>query len=150
MMKVIHSLQMKARMQQVPKNLCVLVKYFSKSKKKVEISLLGMADMVSATAENLLEAIASLTDRTHLQLENCSGLGTSSAINMMGQQNSLFNHLKEASPHCILIHCICHSLAISIQNTFDIMYLSVLIHVIPSWFSNSSVKRGTTKHCVLL
>ena len=53
------------------KNLCVLARYFSKSKKKVETSLLGMAEVVSATGENLFEALKSLTDRTHLQLENC-------------------------------------------------------------------------------
>ena len=95
------------------KNLCSH-QYFSKSKNKVETSLLGMAEVVSATEENLFEALESLTDRAHLQLENCIGLGTDGVSNMIGQHNSLFSRLKEVSPHCILIHCICHSLAICI------------------------------------
>ena len=129
------------------KNLCVLVRYFSKSKKKVETSLLGKAEVISATGENIFEALKSLTDRAHLQLENCIGLGNDGASNMIGQHNSLFSRLKEESPYCILIHCICHSLAICVQNAFDVMppYLSVLIYDIPSWFSNSSVRREDYK-----
>ena len=71
------------------KLLSVSIKYFRKSKNKVETALQGMAELVSATGENVLESLNSLTDTAHLQLENCIVLWTDGASDMIGLHNSL-------------------------------------------------------------
>ena len=66
---------------------------------------------------------------------------------MVGEHNSVWSRIKEASPNCILIKCICHSLALCFKHAFDKMpaNLGFMLAEIPKWFSKSGVRRDTHK-----
>ncbi|GFN86937.1 Zinc finger protein [Plakobranchus ocellatus] len=62
---------------------------------------------------------------------------------MIGEKNSIWSRLREASPNCIQMRCLCHSLALSIQHAFGKLPSNIgfLLSEIPGWFSNSNQRR---------
>lgn len=62
---------------------------------------------------------------------------------MIGNNNSVWSRIKEESPNCVQVRCICHSLALCIQHAFDKLPASMgfLMSEIPKWFSKSCLRR---------
>ena len=59
----------------------------------------------------------------------------------------MWSRVKLESPHCILFKCICHSLALRVEKTFEQRPSSVgfLSAEISAWFSKSSLRREEYK-----
>ena len=103
------------------KLLCVVIRYYSKSEKRIVTSFLSLIPVVKATGNDLFEALKSCLEESGLDLTNCIGYASDGASVMVGKHNSVWSRIKEASPNCIVIKCICHSLALCIKRAFDKM-----------------------------
>ena len=70
----------------------------------------------------------------------CHGDG---AASMTGRFNSVWSRLSTKAPNCVLIKCVCHSLALIVQHAFDLLPSPIffLLQEIPTWFSHSSFRK---------
>ena len=59
----------------------------------------------------------------------------------------MWSRIKQESPNCLLVPCICHSLALSIAHALDKLHshLGHLLSEILRWFSNSVLRQDTFK-----
>ena len=66
---------------------------------------------------------------------------------MVGNNNSVWTRVKEASPNCIQMRCVCHSLALCVQSAFDVLPASIgfMLAEIPKWFRKSTIRRDSFK-----
>ena len=121
------------------KHLCIVVRYYSKLENRVATSFLSLIPIVKATGQDLFEALTNSLEQSGLELVNCIGYASDGASVMVGEHDSLWSRIKEASPNCILIKCICHSLALCIKHAFENMPANVgfMLCEIPKWFSKS-------------
>ena len=129
------------------KLLCVVLCYFSEREGQILTGFLGLLQVVEATGEVLFNALKeSLTD-IGLSVVDCIGFGCDWASSMVGKHNSVWSRIKQESPNCLLVPCICHSLALSIAHAFDKLpsHLGHLLSEIPRWFSNSTLRQNTFK-----
>ena len=78
-----------------------------------------------------------------MTLVNCIGVACDRATVMVGENNSVWSRIKEDSPDCILNKCVCHSLALCVQTSFETLpsNLGYLLVEIPGWFCNSTIRR---------
>ena len=62
---------------------------------------------------------------------------------MTGCNNSVWTRIKDVSPNCVQLKCICHSLALCIENAVSKLpsNIAFLLSEIPHWFRNSSLRR---------
>lgn len=129
------------------KLLCVVIRYYSKSEKRIVTSFLNLIPVVKATGKDLFEALKSCLEQSGLSLTNCIGYASDGASAMVGEHDSVWSRIKAASPNCILIKCICHSLALCIKHAFERMpaNLGFMLTEIPKWFSKSKVRRDAYK-----
>ena len=75
--------------------------------------------VVSAAGEILFEVIRGCFANIGLEFRNWIGFASDGASTMVGEYNSVWSRLKQESPHCIRMKCICHSLSLCIQKAFD-------------------------------
>ncbi|CAB3986321.1 zinc finger MYM-type 6-like [Paramuricea clavata] len=129
------------------KLLCVIIRFYSKSEKKIVTALLSLIPVIKATGENLFQALKGSLENAGLSLANCVGYASDGASVMVGEHNSVWSRIKEESPNCILIKCVCHSLALCIKHAFEKMPANIgfMLSEIPKWFSKSSVRRDSYK-----
>ena len=123
------------------KFLVICVRYVSLTKNEIAtafVSLLSVSDTTAATIFN--EIVQELT-KCDLSISDCIGFGSDGAAAMVGEHNSVFSRIREASPQCVQIKCVCHSLAF--QHAFGKLpaHVGYLLSEIPIWFSNSSLRR---------
>ena len=125
------------------KELAIIIRFYSEKNQKIMDTLLEMVPMCSATGETIFEAITGALQKCGLPLANCIGLGCDGASTMVGQFNSVWSRLRAQNPECVLMRCVCHSLALCIQHGFDKLpsNLSYLLQEIPGWFSHSKLRR---------
>ena len=125
------------------KNLCICIRYFSEQEMQVATAFVGMIEVVEATGENLFQAVKTGLQTVGLDLHNCFGFASDGASTMVGEWNSVWSRIRESSPNCIQIKCICHSLALCVQHAFEKMpaNLGFLLKEIPKWFSKSILRR---------
>ena len=85
--------------------------------------------------------------KSGLSLVNCISYASDRASVMVGEHDSVWSRIKAASPHCVLIKCICHSLALCIKRAFEKMpaNLGFMLSEIPKWFSKSVIRRDAYK-----
>ena len=125
------------------KLLVICVRYVSLTKNEIAtafVSLLSVSDTTAATIFN--EIVQELT-KCDLSISDCIGFGSDEAAAMVGEHNSVFSRNREASPQCVQMRCVCHSLALCIQHAFGKLpvHVGYLISEIPIWFINSSLRR---------
>ena len=103
--------------------------------------------MVEATGEVLFNALKECLTNIGLGLVDCIGFGCDGASSMFEKHNSVWSRIKQVSSNCLLVPCICHSLALSIAHAFDKLpsHLGHLLSEIPRWFSNSALRQNTFK-----
>ena len=94
------------------KYLCVLVHYISDKKLVITTELLELVPLLETNAEAIFQAIQDKLTESGLNMENCLGFACDSASVMLGSHNSVWTRLQAVSPNCVLIKCICHSLAL--------------------------------------
>jgi hypothetical protein len=131
----------------INKNLCICIVYFSKRTGKVETDFLGLYKVLSATGDALFNTIKEAVESMNLKLDNCIGLGSDGASNMVGENDSVWSRMKAASPNCTLFKCICHSLALCVKHAFEKLPSAVgfLLTEIASWFKISTIRREEYK-----
>jgi hypothetical protein len=129
------------------KLLCVIIRYYSKSEKRIVTSFLNLIPVVKATGKDLFEALKCCLEQSGLILANCIGYASDAASVMVGEHDSVWSRIKEASPNCIMIKCICHSLSLCIKHAFEKVpaNLGFMLSEIPKWFSKSGVRRDAYK-----
>lgn len=129
------------------KKVCLCIKYFSEKHLCVEDQFLGLVSVTETTGEALFNAMQTLLHEFNLNLKDCVGFGTDGANNMTGENNSVWSRIKQTSPNCVKMQCVCHSLALCVKKAFEILpsHLGFLMTEIPSWFKKSSERRGNFK-----
>lgn len=129
------------------KHLCIVVRYYSKKEKRIMTELVGLEPVTEATGEVLFDKIKAAVENIGQSLSNCVGFASDGASVMVGQNNSVWTRIQEESPNCVLMRCICHSLALSIQHSFNKLpsNFGFLLSEIPKWFSKSSLRRESYK-----
>lgn len=82
----------------------------------------------------------------HGTLRLCCFASDSASV-MVSQHNSVWIHIKEVLRDCILMKCICHSLALCIQRAFVEFSpnLGYLLKEIPAQFAQNTLRRETFK-----
>ena len=129
------------------KHLCVLVRFFSDKLKQVSTFFLSLISVHEATAENLFNLIEEEIVACGQSLENCIGFASDGASTMVGCNNSVWTRIKAKSPMCLQVKCVCHSLALCVQNAAGKLPSTIvfLLTEIPAWFSNSDLRRENFK-----
>jgi len=94
----------------VIKHLCMCIRYFNENNVSVTTNFLRVVPVIAATAASLFDTIKFFFDDHQVPLSNMIGLGTDGASNLCGCNNSVYTRIKEMSPSCVLVKCICHSL----------------------------------------
>ncbi len=131
----------------VTKVLVIAVKYLSLKHQKIQTALLSASALVHATGEDLFQAVKKELQSVNLSLSNCIGLSCDGAAANVGVRNSLWSRVKEVAPTCILMKCLCHSLALAIQHAFNTMpsNLGFLLSEVPKFFCQSTLRRVSYK-----
>ena len=88
------------------KLLCVIIRYYSKSEKRIMTSFLSVIPVMKATGKDLFEALKSCLKQSGLDLVNCIGYASDGASVMVGEHDSVWSRIKAASPNCVMIKCI--------------------------------------------
>lgn len=129
------------------KNLCVCVRYYDDGAENVVTAFLGLVSVSETTGEALFQATKTLLDKNGIAVKDCIGYSSDGASNMTGEKNSLWSRIKQESPNCIKMGCMCHSLALCIQKGFDKLpsSLAFMLLEIPKWFRKSSLRRESYK-----
>eukprot|EP00794_Sanderia_malayensis_P004204 gene4204-biopygen3455 len=113
----------------------------------VKTAYVGMVEVVGATGESLFQAMKAALDEFGLDLAHCFGFASGGASTVMEERNSVWLRIHSGSPNCTKMKCICHSLALCTQHTFEKMptNLGFLPKDVPRWFSKSIVRRESLK-----
>ena len=129
------------------KYLCVTVRYFSEKQEKICTAFISLVSLVSATGEDTFNVLKLSLEDAGLNLEDCVGLACNGASVMVGKHDSVHSRTKIVSPNCILMKCICHSLALCIKHAFEKLPANhgFLLSEIPKWFSKSTLRREAYK-----
>lgn len=109
--------------------------------------MLGLVSVTEATGEELFNTIKTAVEDFGQTLNNCVGFGSDGALVMVGHNNSVWSRIREESPNCVQVKCICHSLALCVQHAFNTLpsNLGFLLSEIPKWFSKSTLRREAYK-----
>ncbi len=111
--------------------------------------LLGIGSSIDATGESLFNAISTLAGDFGMVLSDCIGFASDGASNMVGEHNSVWSRIRNVSPKCVKLKCICHSLALCVQKGFEKLpsNLGFLLTEIPSWFKKAQCEGCNLKVC---
>nr|XP_047144818.1 SCAN domain-containing protein 3-like [Hydra vulgaris] len=125
------------------KHLCILARFFSVLKNEIVTKFMGLILVHETTGENIFHLLDQETKKCGQSLTNCIGFATDGASNMTGCNNSVWTKIKEVSPNCVQLKCICHSLALCIEHAVSKLpsNIAFLLSEIPHWFCNSSLRR---------
>lgn len=124
-----------------------LMKYYSANDNEIKTVLLGMKKVISTTGEDLFEALSSQLEESGLDISRMTGYASDGASNMVGENNSLWSRIKQAARNCVMLKCICHSLALCVSHAFDKLPSSIayISRETPKWFRKSTLRRDQFK-----
>ena len=131
----------------IHKHLCLLVRFFCEREHCIQTRFLELVPILDAKAENIFSIIEERIAAHGQVLINCIGLGVDGAATMVGKNNSVWTRIVAASPHCVLMKCICHSLALCIEHAAGKLPSNIgyILSEIPHWFCNSDLRRDNFK-----
>lgn len=132
------------------KNVCVCLQFYSDKEKTIITAFLDLVEIVHATSEAMFDVLKECLVPFGLDFKDCIGFSSDSVSAMVGEMNSVSFRIKQVSPNCVLIKCICHFFALCVQHAFKTMpsNLGFLLKEIPEWFSNSVIRRENFKHFI--
>ena len=106
---------------------------------------MGLFQLPDAKAQTLLSVIKDVLIRCSLPLSQCRGQAFDGAVNMSGIRNGVQALVKQEVPKALYVHCLAHSLDLSVQviqkcelmrNVMDFIYQLVqLIRFSPKRFT---------------
>ncbi len=126
------------------KHLCMCVIYVKEDLPSVVTKFLTLLHVTSCTASSRFSDIKSYFDAYNVPLSNIIGLGTDGASNLCGAHNSVYTKIREHSPQCVLVKCICHSLSLCGKHAFGELSsnLPFLLSEIAKWFKFSYLRKS--------
>ena len=126
------------------KHMAVMVRFYHELQKKLATEFLELVPVHECDSQALFTAIKGAVEDIGLTLSDCVGYGSDGASAMVGNHNSVWTRVKEESPNCIQMRCICHSLALCVQSAFEVLPSSIgfMLSEIPKWFKKSNLRRG--------
>ena len=126
------------------KQLCVIVRYFSRSLKRIVSSFLGLITLESGTAIAIFNALMSFLKSKNISPDKCVGIGTDGCNTMYGNTNSVITKFRESvKPDIIHVKCICHSLQLCSSYALKVMPRNVEFMVSETyrWFCHSTARQ---------
>lgn len=119
-----------------PKQLCVVIRYYSNAEKKIVTAFVNLVTVVHACANDLFNAIRDCLREIDLELVDCIGYARDGASVMVGEHDSVWTRI-------VKLTCICHSLSLCVQHALEKLpsSLGFLLAEIPKWFSRSTIRR---------
>lgn len=126
------------------KMMCVMIKYVSKSKKKVITTFYKLLETDAGDALTLTGTLTRQLKKDNLPLENVIGVGVDGANVMVGKHNSFSTQLKAlTNQDLVVVKCVCHSLHLAAEHSFKTLpkHLDFLIKETHNWFSCSSKRQ---------
>lgn len=97
----------------------VFVQYYCRQDEKVKTkflsveSVLEQSDSCSANADTLMKVLCSKLNELGLDITKVGGMASHGAAVMLGCSNGVAAKLKAIAPSVIVVHCICHWLALA-------------------------------------
>ena len=126
------------------KMMCVMIKYFSKSEKKINLRFYRLLEIEAGDAATLAGTLQTQLTSDNLPLKNLIGIGVDGANVMVGQHNSFSTILRATTNNeLVTIKCVCHSLHLVAEHSFKLLpkHLDFLIKESHNWFSLSSKRQ---------
>ena len=122
------------------KSLAIAVNYFSMKNESVQTKLLNLIPVTSGTAEDLFVVLSTELKKNHLGIESLIGFSADTTNVMFGCNDSIVTRIREASPTCLVLKCVCHSTALSVSHASKLLPRSIdqLIRDIYNYFSQSA------------
>ena len=129
------------------KHLSILARFYCDKKDKIRTEFLSLVPVIQASAQILFEKIAEETAAFGQTLSNCIGFASDGVSCMVGNNNSVWSRIKNESPNCVQMKCICHSLCLCIEHSFSKLSSCVgyILTQVPFWFANSIITREDYK-----
>lgn len=97
------------------------IQHFDSSTGQTECKFLSIANVLaksdSANAKTLHSVTKDQLQQKSLPINNLKGLSTDGAAVMLGKKNGLGALLKNDAPDLVVVHCICHKLALACTDT---------------------------------
>ena len=130
------------------KLLSLIIRYFSKKKNDIVVSILDLIKMESCNAESICDAIKESLNNNTLSLNNLVGIGTDNASVMVGKHTGVYSRLKAENPNLILMKCVCHSIQLAVSSAAEKTLprnLDFLVKESYNWFAHSSLRQNKYK-----
>ncbi|XP_018373139.1 PREDICTED: uncharacterized protein LOC108767660 [Trachymyrmex cornetzi] len=127
----------------VTKILCLMIRYFSQSKKKIITTFYRLIEMTAGTSDAIVEAILQQLKSDHLKTEKLLGLGVDGASVNVGIHHSMTTLLRNINPDLIVVKCICRSLHLVAEKACKVLprHLDFMVRETHTWFSISSKRQ---------
>lgn len=127
----------------ITKLLCLMIKYYSKTKKKVITTFYRLIEIESGDAITLTTTFKTQILEDGLKIENLIGIGVDGANVMVDKHNFFFSILKETINELVVVKCICHSLHLAAEHSCKCLprNLDFIVKECHNWFSYSSKRQ---------
>ena len=126
------------------KNISAYLCDFTAIKKdKIRTEFLSLAPVIEASAQILFKKIAEEIAAFGQTLSNYIGFASNGASCTVGNNNAVWSRIKNESPNCVQMKCICHYLSLCIEHAFSKLPSDAgyILTEVPFWFANSVIKR---------
>ncbi|XP_071041980.1 zinc finger protein 862-like [Parasteatoda tepidariorum] len=131
----------------IKSNIAIVIKYYSEVDEIVKTKLLNLVEIKDKTAEGLFNSLSTEIRKNGLQLQNLVGFAADTTNVMFGEHNSVVQKLRNESPDCMFIKCVCHSTALAVSKACLKFPRDIedLIRDTHNYFSYSSKRREEFK-----
>ena len=121
-----------------------MVRYFSRSRKRVLTTLYRLIELESTTADTITEAILQALEMDRLPVHRLVGVGVDGASAMVGRHHSVSTLLREKVPDLIVVRCVCHSLHLAASAACAVLprHLDYMVRESHNWFSHSPKRQS--------
>ncbi|XP_044745067.1 uncharacterized protein LOC123306930 [Coccinella septempunctata] len=125
------------------KVLGIAIKYFSEKDQMVKTRFLCSVDLQGETAEHLFGAMKVALEERDLHFKNMIGFAADTTNVIFGEKSGVVAKIKEQNPNCILVKCVCHSVALSVSYACRVLPRGVeqLVKEVYGYFSQSSKRQ---------
>lgn len=125
------------------KVLCIVIRYFSKLKKKIVTTFYRLIEMTAGTSDAIVAAILKQLKSDNLKTEKLLGLGVDGASVNVGIHHSVTTILRAINPELVVIKCVCHSLHLAAEEACKLLprHLDFMVRETHTWFSVSTKRQ---------
>ncbi|XP_077279781.1 uncharacterized protein LOC143907119, partial [Temnothorax americanus] len=125
------------------KILCLIIRYFSETKKKIVTTFYRLIEIEGGDANTLISAFKNQILKDGLKMENLIGIGVDGANVMIGKHHSFSSILKETNSELVVVKCVCHSLHLAAEYSCKCLprNLDFIVKECHNWFSCSSKRQ---------